>query len=1077
MTKKPLKILLIDDNADDRALVARELCREFPRARIEQVADRKAYERTLKSFDHDLVIIDNELGWESGLQILHAVKRLAPECPVVMVAGAGSEQMAVDAMKAGLSDYVLKSAKHIPRLTAAVKRALENSRQRQVLQEIQTHYRGLFEGVPVGLCRVTPAGKFIEANPALVRITGCPGLQTLFLHDVSHFIAPGDSQKDWRKLLRSGKDIFNAEIQGRKLDGAFMWLQVNAYAVRDGDNVRYYEAVVKDITEVKNYEAETRQNAERFRLVARAVSDVIWDWDIARGKLWWNENFEKTFGYRRQEIEPGLESWTARLHPEDKERVVASIHRVVDGGGNSWSDEYRFRRRDGSYADIFDRGYVIRDDQEKAVRMVGAMLDFTERKRAEEALRQSEKLLKTVLDTLPVGVWVTDAVGKILMGNPAGQQVWAGARLLSIEQYGEYKGWWADTGKRIEPEEWALARAVKYGETSLNEVVDIECFDGTRKTVLNSAVPIRDETGKIMGAIVVNQDITENRRAEKALRDSEAHLRAIIDTEPECVMLLDDNGKLLKMNDAGLAMIEADSAAEVIGRPVLHLIAPEYREPFHAFSESVIRGNKASFEFEVVGFKGTHRWLQSHAVPLKTDGSILLLSVTRDITERKRNEERLSFLAHYDSLTGLPNRTLFNDRLQQAMIEAQRHDRLVGVIFLDLDRFKNINDSLGHDVGDILLKGVAERLNGAVRKGDTVARLSGDEFTLVLADMGHVDDALRVAQKIIEVFEQPFHVLDRELHVTASLGITLYPFDDRDINGLLRNADVAMYRAKEAGRNTYQFYAAEMTSMAQEHLALENDLRHVLDRNELFLDYQPIVDCGKGNIIGVEALLRWRHSKRGLIMPNQFIPLAEETGLIVPIGEWVLRTACAQCREWHQSGHADLRLTVNLSPRQFQQPKLPEIIERILLETGLESGALDLEITEGILIQKSETTISTLRKLHQMKVGLAVDDFGTGYSSLSYLKRFPIDVLKIDQSFVRDIPADPDDAAIATAIISMAHNLGIRVIAEGVETKEQLLFMREHRCDALQGYYFSRPAAPENIAHMLRENKRLELRD
>jgi diguanylate cyclase (GGDEF)-like protein len=415
---------------------------------------------------------------------------------------------------------------------------------------------------------------------------------------------------------------------------------------------------------------------------------------------------------------------------------------------------------------------------------------------------------------------------------------------------------------------------------------------------------------------------------------------------------------------------------------------------------------------------------------------------------------------------------LFADRLDQAMIESDRHGRLVGVAFLDLDRFKNINDTLGHEAGDQLLKAVAERLTGAVRKGDTVARLSGDEFTLILADMGHMDDVVRVAQKVLDAFTQPFHVAGRELHMTASLGITLYPFDVKDVSGLLRNADIAMYRAKEHGRNTYQFYAADMMTKAVENLALENDLRHAVARGELVLHYQPIIGCLDGEILGMEALVRWQHGTRGLIPPLQFIPLAEDTGLIVPIGEWVLREACAQCRHWQREFKRPLRVAVNLSARQFGQPPIARTVRRVLEDTGLDPAALELEITESVLLHHDSEKLESLRALAEIGVTLSIDDFGTGYSSLSYLKRFPVDALKIDQSFTHDIPDDADDTALARAIIHMAHILGLKTVAEGVETQAQFEFFRSEHCDAAQGFYFSKPLPAGEFAALLGKNQR-----
>lgn len=442
------------------------------------------------------------------------------------------------------------------------------------------------------------------------------------------------------------------------------------------------------------------------------------------------------------------------------------------------------------------------------------------------------------------------------------------------------------------------------------------------------------------------------------------------------------------------------------------------------------------------------------------------------VVERKRAEDRLNYLAHHDTLTGLPNRTLFIERLQLAIDEADTHERLVGVMFIDLDHFKNINDTLGHDAGDLLIRAVAERLTGCVRAQDTVSRMSGDEFTLVVSDMGHVDDATRVAEKILQVLSAPFYISERELFVTPSIGVTLYPFDDRDVEGLLRNADIAMYRAKELGRNNYQFYTAELTVRAHQRLTLAGALHRAIKNHEFQVYYQPIIDLDRGTIGGVEALLRWAHADWGLMEPAQFVPLAEETGLIIPIGEWVLHEACRQAKAWQAGGHPDLRVAVNLSARQFQQKNLIAVITSALKASGLEPGRLELEITESAIMQNTEVSIGALRDIATLGVRLAIDDFGIGYSALSYLKRFPIDTLKIDQSFIRDIPHDVDDAAIASAIIAMAHALDIRVIAEGVETEEQLAFLKARRCSGVQGFYFSEPRFVEDMTALLEKSRK-----
>ena len=441
--------------------------------------------------------------------------------------------------------------------------------------------------------------------------------------------------------------------------------------------------------------------------------------------------------------------------------------------------------------------------------------------------------------------------------------------------------------------------------------------------------------------------------------------------------------------------------------------------------------------------------------------------VFHDVSTARALSLRMSYLAQHDSLTDLPNRILLNDRLNQAMAVAHRHRQNLAVLFVDLDRFKHINDSLGHAVGDRLLQSTAQRLRACVRSSDTISRQGGDEFVILLHEVTHAQDAAVSADKIRLALSAPHHIDGHDLHVTASIGIATYPADGTDAETLLQHADFAMYHAKDSGRNNYQFFEPDMTARAVERQSVEEGLRHAIERQELVLHYQPKMNLRTGAIVGVEALIRWRHPQRGLVPPAQFIPIAEECGLIVPIGRWVLREACRQARAWQDAGLPPMRIAINISAVELRAKDFVAGVRTILTETGLEPRYLELELTETFLMQDSDSTADVLHALKDVGVQLALDDFGTGYSSLSYLKRFPIDTLKIDRSFVRDLTTDADDASIVSAVISMGNSLHMRVVAEGVETREQLAFLQAQSCPYGQGYHFSRPVVAREFTQLL----------
>ena len=519
------------------------------------------------------------------------------------------------------------------------------------------------------------------------------------------------------------------------------------------------------------------------------------------------------------------------------------------------------------------------------------------------------------------------------------------------------------------------------------------------------------------------------------------------------------------------------SAAEVVGQSGRFLVRDDLAQKGLAEIRSALRDHREGHTvLRNYRKDGQLFWNELSIAPVLDESgqaTTHFVSIINDVTERITYEQQLEYHATHDVLTGLANRNLLNDRIEQAILLARQNERLVGVLLLDLDRFKLINDGFGHIPADNLLKAVAMRLTSCVRDTDTVARLGGDEFVVVLSSVDDADGVASVAAKILRQLTLPLGVEGKDVFVTASIGIALYPRDGEHGEALLRNADVAMYRVKEHGRNNYRFYTPEMTHMALDRLDMESNLRRALERDEITVFYQPIVSLKTGTIVGAEALARWNHPRIGMIQPIEFIPLAEETGLIIPLGERILHQVCHQLAAWQRNGLPSIQVAINISARQFRQDNLTDLLRRKLAETGLEGNTLEFELTESMVMHDVENAIVMLRELKQLGVALALDDFGTGYSSLAYLKRFPIDALKIDRSFVRDIDTESDDAAIAHAVIAMAHSLGLRVIAEGVENAAQLNLLREYGCDDFQGFLFSRPVPAEEFALLLQNGRLL----
>jgi diguanylate cyclase (GGDEF)-like protein/PAS domain S-box-containing protein len=687
---------------------------------------------------------------------------------------------------------------------------------------------------------------------------------------------------------------------------------------------------------------------------------------------------------------------------------------------------------------------------------------------AEDALRNSESRLRQTLDNMfafvgmitPDGI-VTDANRTALVATGLQREDIVGRLVWETAFFKDVPGG-ADAVRS------AVARAAA-GET-VRQDLSVQIAD---KVVLTMDVifsPMFAADGTVSNVIGFGVDVTARKRAEGYMR----MLATALEQTADSVIITGTDGTIEYVNQAFVNTTGYD-AYEVIGRTPNVLKSGKHDTAFYReLWDTILAGKSFGQVFVNRRKDGSHFSEEKSITPLKdATGRIThFVSTGRDISERIETQERLHFLANHDALTGLPNRTLCFDRMEQSISRARWNQRVVATLFVDLDQFKNINDTLGHNVGDDLLRVLADRLKAVVRDGDTVARFGGDEFVIILDNVAVVSDVAVVAQKLLDALAPPVELGATLLQVGASIGVSTFPADGEDPGTLLKNADIAMYRAKESGRNAYQFYSREMSARAFERIMIESQLRLAVTRGEFTLHYQPQIDVSRNHVVGVEALLRWQQLDRGLVSPAEFIPVLEETGLIVPVGEWVLTQACEQLARWRAAGLPGLRMSVNLSSRQFQQPKLATVVADTLARVHLPPDSLEVELTESLLMRPSDIAERTITALDNLGVRFGLDDFGTGFSSLSYLQRYPFDTLKLDRSFVRDLPGDAHDAALTRAILAMGQSLKLEVVAEGVETESQRQFLLAHGCVTMQGYLFARPMPADQFAAWMAERVR-----
>ncbi len=671
-----------------------------------------------------------------------------------------------------------------------------------------------------------------------------------------------------------------------------------------------------------------------------------------------------------------------------------------------------------------------------------------ERLQSERILKETEARLKTIVDSVHAGILVID---------PETHQI-VDVNEVAASSLGRTRNEMIGTSCHcfICPNEEGHCPVTDLHQTMDNEERDMVRADGSRISVIKTVSRvILDGREHLLESFV---DISRRKQVEGKLQESEERYRMLVENQTDLVIKIGMDGRLLFVSPS-FCNLFGKHEEQLLGQPLLPVILQQDQASTSDDFEKMISTHSSYYREYLSPTVTGNRWVgwALRCILNQAGQPESIIGMGRDITDRKEAESTIEKLAYQDPVTGLPNRTMLHDRLQSAIHRAERDDQGVAVLFLDLDRFKAINDSLGHAVGDELLKQVGKRLLHCVRSSDTVARLGGDEFVVLISALESDHAVGTVVMKILEQLAELFLIDEHEVYITSSIGISIYPRDGRDAEELLKSADMAMYQAKEAGRNTCHFFSPELNLRATERLLLENTMRRALERQQFFLVYQPQMELRTGHVAGIEALIRWRHPDLGIVPPDHFIPIAEETGLIVPMGEWVLRTACQQAVTWQQEGHPPLRIAVNVSARQFRQKNLGMRIEGILAETGLDPSLLELELTESAVMENPEEAILMLRQLKKMGITLSIDDFGTGYSSLSHLKHFPIDRLKIDRSFVKHVTRDHNDATIAEAIIALAHSMKLTVVAEGIEHSDQLAFMSERRCDTMQGFFLSRP--------------------
>jgi diguanylate cyclase (GGDEF)-like protein/PAS domain S-box-containing protein len=949
-------------------------------------------------------------------------------------------------------------------ICALVRDITKRKRTEEAIQESEERFRSLVETTDEWIWAIDLNGRHTYSNPSIETILGYTPEEIVGTQSLSLL-----HEQDQKKVAAALPTFINSKtawkgwiLRWRHKDGSYKYLESNATPIMNSSGeITGFRGVDRDISQQRQALKELREEQERTRQYLEVAGVIMLSLDINGKVQMINRKGCEILGYPKEEILQ--RDWFSNFLPSaDAEPIRASFKKLIEGNISPMEYyENPVRTRGDGLRLIAWRNVLLTDSEGHITGVLASGADITDQRQAELEVKQANTEWNYAMDFFDEPIYLLDLERRIVRANQAFYKLTHSSKEAVIGRH---------IAEILHPQgEESPCPVCRAQEEKRDTVITMETDHADNPTGLPIEVicrVIRNHVNEPTGILMTIRDLSRARQTQEKLSQS----AAVFESTIEGIMITDPDLNIIAINPA-FTNITGYTEAEAIGETPRLLKSERHKRDFYRELWDLLNKNEG-WQGEIWNRRKNGEiypeWLTISIVRDDNGKISNYIGVFSDISQLKQSQTRLEFLAHHDPLTSLPNRLLFGARLEHAIERARRNEAMVALLFLDLDRFKHINDSLGHTVGDALLEAVAQRFTELTREDDTVARLGGDEFVILMEEIDDSEYAAVLAEKIIKSLSAPFNVLEHELFVGTSIGISLFPQDGDNVEQLLSNADSAMYRAKDLGRSNYQFYTKELTAHAFEHMLLGGQLRKAIEQEQFVIHYQPQIDLINNKVIGVEALIRWQHPEHGLIPPGQFIPLAEDTNLIIPLGDWVLREACKQANSWLDAGIEFGYISVNVAGPQIHQDSLLKTVSEILTETKLPPERLELEITETFIMEQDAPAIELLLSLRRLGVSLAIDDFGTGYSSLSYLKQLPVNKLKIDRSFVNDLPEDENDAAITRAIIALGHSMLFTVIAEGVETETQRNFLIKEGCEQAQGYLYSKPVSADKITILLR---------